>query len=62
MELVKIVWVINFFFLALILIFIWSKLNIIARKIKLISDLIDKAKEVENISKNDNHLPEEVQA
>ena len=43
MELIKIVrilWIVNFFFFALTLIFIWSKILIIAKKVKVITVLI----------------------
>lgn len=46
MEVIKILWIIIFFFFTLMLIFIWSKITLISNKIKKVSGIIDKAKEV----------------
>jgi predicted membrane channel-forming protein YqfA (hemolysin III family) len=40
MEIVKVIWVINFFFFSMILFFVWSKIYIIAKRIKKATDLI----------------------
>ena len=41
MELVKILWIIKFFFFTLALFFIWSKMNVISKKVKIISSRIE---------------------
>ena len=41
MELVKILWIIKFFFFTLVLFFIWSKMNVISRKVKTITSSIE---------------------
>jgi hypothetical protein len=46
MEIIKILWIIIFFFFTLMLIFIWSKITLISNKIKKVSAVIDKAQEV----------------
>ena len=46
MEVIKILWIIIFFFFTLMLIFIWSKITLISNKIKQVSAVIDKSKEV----------------
>lgn len=50
MELIQIFWVIIFFFFALVLIFTWSKISIISRKISTIISTIDNIKKLENNS------------
>jgi cell division protein FtsL len=42
MEFVKIAWVIIFLLFALSLLFVWSKVYIVSRKIKAIDDLINR--------------------
>jgi hypothetical protein len=46
MELVKIAWIVIFLFFSLTLIFIWSKMYIISRKIKTIDALITQCESV----------------
>lgn len=41
MELVKILWIIKFFFFTLVLFFIWSKMNVISNKVKTITSNIE---------------------
>ena len=41
MELVKILWIIKFFFFTLVLFFIWSKMNVISKKVKTITSSIE---------------------
>ncbi len=41
MELLKLLWVIVFFFLALIILFTWSKLAIISKKALIIRTLVE---------------------
>jgi len=43
MELVKVAWVLNFFLFSFILLFIWSKLYVITRKVEALSSLIKKS-------------------
>lgn len=59
MELVRILWVGLFFFFALILIFTWSKLAVIARKIKAITSLVDATDEFKAQSKKHGVLETE---
>ena len=47
MELVKILWIIKFFFFTLVLFFIWSKINVISNKIKAITSSIEDIKKLE---------------
>jgi HAMP domain-containing protein len=44
MEIVRALWVIIFFFFALILMFTWSKINIIAAKLRTISAALSDGK------------------
>jgi hypothetical protein len=56
MEIVKLLWVINIFFLVLILLFVWSKFLIISRKIisiKTIMNSMEEGDESENIADED---------
>lgn len=48
MEIVKILWVIKFFFFTLVLFFIWSKINVISNKIKTITSSIEDIKKLES--------------
>ena len=41
MEWVRVIWILNFFFFALILIFTWSKMAVISGKIKSITQLME---------------------
>ena len=41
MELVKILWIIKFFFFTLVLFFIWSKMNVISKKVKTITSSLE---------------------
>ena len=47
MEIVKILWIIKFFFFTLVLFFIWSKINVISNKIKAITSSIEDIKKLE---------------
>lgn len=42
MEILRIVWVINFFFFALIVLFVWSKIVLATGKLKTIMALIER--------------------
>ncbi len=55
MEIIKILWIIIFFFFTLILIFIWSKITLISNKIKKVSTAVDQLKDVSffNIGEDD---------
>ena len=46
MELVRVVWIFIFFFFALILIFMWSKMAVISSKINSIARLVDNIKKI----------------
>jgi len=48
MEVIKILWIVTFFFFTLILIFIWSKGIVITNRIKTVSALIEKIEEIDN--------------
>ncbi len=48
MEIVKILWIIKFFFFTLVLFFIWSKINVISNKIKTITSSIEDIKKLES--------------
>jgi hypothetical protein len=48
MEIVKILWIIKFFFFTLVLFFIWSKINVISNKIKAITSSIEDIKKLES--------------
>lgn len=57
MELLHILWVVIFLFFSLILLFVWSKMSLIEKKVKNISTLIEKCEQVievntENEEKN----------
>lgn len=47
MEQIKTAWIVFFFLFSLTLIFAWSKLYIIARKVKTLDALLDKIKSVD---------------
>jgi len=40
MEFVKLIWVVNFFFFALILFFIWSKILIISKRLGILQQVL----------------------
>jgi hypothetical protein len=40
MQWIKLLWVVNFFFFAVVLFFVWSKMTIIVKKVKTILPLI----------------------
>jgi len=44
METVKIFWTVIFFFFSLILLFVWSKMYLVSRKLQMLSGLIDELK------------------
>ena len=58
MEVIKILWIVIFFFFTLMLLFIWSKITLISNKIKKVSVIIDKSKEV---SFNNTYEEEEIE-
>jgi hypothetical protein len=49
MELIKIAWVVVFFVFSLTLLFVWSKMYIVAKKVKVIDALLTVT---ENVDKN----------
>jgi cell division protein FtsL len=57
MELVKIAWVVIFLLFSLTLIFVWSKMYIISRKIKAIDALITQCDSVGGTPKSENEKP-----
>jgi hypothetical protein len=46
MEIVKVIWVVNFFFFSLILFFVWSKVHIISKRIKKAASIIEEIDKV----------------
>jgi hypothetical protein len=46
MDVVRIVWIINFFFFLLVLIFLWSKMYLITKKINDLLSTIKKCDEI----------------
>ena len=46
MEIVKVIWAVNFFFFSLILFFVWSKIYIISKRIKKTTSLIEEIDKV----------------
>ena len=54
MELVKIAWVVIFLFFSLTLIFVWSKMYIITRKIKAIDGLLTQTEAVSGPVSSEN--------
>jgi cell division protein FtsL len=57
MELVKIAWVVIFLLFSLTLIFVWSKMYIISRKIKAIDTLLMQCDGVSGTPKAENGKP-----
>jgi cell division protein FtsL len=57
MELVKSAWIVIFLLFSLTLIFVWSKMYIISRKIKAIDALIAQCDSVNGTTKGDNGKP-----
>ena len=47
MEIVKILWIVIFFFFTLVLFFIWAKINVISTKIKRMASIIEDIKKVQ---------------
>jgi cell division protein FtsL len=47
MELIKIAWIVVFLFFSLTLLFVWSKMYILSKKIKIISTLISQVEEID---------------
>jgi hypothetical protein len=47
MDVVRIFWIINFFFFLLVLIFLWSKMYLISKKIKDLSATIKQSSEIQ---------------
>jgi hypothetical protein len=47
-ELIKFIWVINFLFFSLILIFLWSKVVIVRRRMKAIRRLLSISAEIDS--------------
>ena len=50
MDIIRIIWTINFFFFLLILIFLWSKLYLISRKITDLISILRKCDELPEIT------------
>jgi len=57
MELVKIAWVVIFLLFSLTLIFVWSKMYIISRKIKAIDALLTQCDGMSGTAKGENGKP-----
>jgi hypothetical protein len=50
MEMIKLIWFINIFFLVLTILFVWSKLLIISKRVTSLKSIID---DIENLYKED---------
>jgi hypothetical protein len=50
-ELLRFIWVINFLFFSLILIFLWSKVVIVNKRLKAVRRLLSIGEEIESESK-----------
>jgi hypothetical protein len=46
MDIVRILWIVNFFFFVLILIFMWSKIYLVGRRIDDIISIVKKSDEL----------------
>ncbi len=51
MEIVRILWIINFFFFLLVLIFLWSKIYLATKKINELSAIIKSSSEIPDVSR-----------
>ncbi len=49
MEIVRIIWIVNFFFFLLVLIFLWSKIYLVAKKIGQLTSIIKNCDEIADI-------------
>lgn len=47
MELVKLLWILIFFLFSLTLIFIWSKIYVLSKKLQELSDLLKKTSDLD---------------
>jgi hypothetical protein len=54
MDFIRILWSINFFFFVLVLIFIWSKMYLISRRIDELLSIIKKSDELPEIVSEEN--------
>ncbi|MBD3343493.1 MAG: hypothetical protein GF401_00350 [Chitinivibrionales bacterium] len=54
MEIIKAVWIINFFFFGFILFFIWSKTVIIRKKVAAVTPIIKQIEAIQEKGKNPN--------
>jgi hypothetical protein len=53
MDIVRILWIVNFFFFVLILIFMWSKIYLVGRRIDDIISIVKKSDELpESVEKD----------
>jgi len=48
MEIVKILWIVIFFFFTLVLFFTWAKINVISTKIKRMTSIIEDIEKIQN--------------
>jgi hypothetical protein len=48
MEILRIIWIINFFFFLLILFYLWSKISLILKKNNELIDLLKKCDDLNN--------------
>lgn len=58
MELIKAIWVINSFFFALVLVFIWSKSIIIAKKVSTISSIMERIEQIQLDDESPPSIPD----
>jgi len=59
MEIVRIIWIINFFFFLLVLIFLWSKIYLATKKINELSAIIKSSNEISNAPQDIQKSPEQ---
>jgi hypothetical protein len=50
MDIIRVIWIINFFFFLLILIFLWSKLYLISRRMNDLSSIVRKCNQLPEIA------------
>jgi cell division protein FtsL len=50
MDIIRTIWIVNFFFFLLVLIFLWSKLYLVSRKIAELSQTIKKFDEFKEVA------------
>jgi hypothetical protein len=59
MEIVRIIWIINFFFFLLVLIFLWSKIYLATKKINELAAIIKSTNEISGAPRETPKSPNE---